>query len=204
MQAKALGLKYTDGLNMLVAQAIKSQEIWLDKKIDDSAIESVYLWLKKAKQNVVLIGMPSSGKTTIGKRLSTLLGKEFVDTDEIIKERTSLFPSEIISGQGEEEFRKIESQILLDVLKNCNQVVATGGGAILLEQNRFAIKHNGTAIYVKRDLDKLSLSNRPLSKSKGIEKLFNERKSIYESLADITVENNLDIDSVIKEITEKL
>lgn len=187
------------GLNMLVAQGVKSEELWLDKKIDDCKIEECYLNLIKSKRNIVLIGMPSCGKTSIGKLLAEKLGREFIDSDDEIVKRAKKSIPEIFKEQGEEEFRKLESEVIKDIGKFCSKVIATGGGSPLREENRINLKQNGLIVYIKRDLTSLSSSGRPLSQSVGVEELFKKRKPIYESFSDVEVENE-EIEKTVLEI----
>ena len=203
-QAKKLSIKYANGISMLVAQAIKSQEIWLDKKMEDSFIEKISNQIIAEKQNIVLIGMPSAGKSTIGNALANILNKKFIDVDEEICLLTGSSPSEIILNSGEEVFRKIESDVIRDLSKQNGLVIATGGGAVLREENRKNLAQNGKIVYIKRDLDKLIMDNRPISKGKGIERLFEERKDIYESFSDIAVDNNFSVENCVKEIIDKI
>ncbi len=203
-QAKKLSIKYANGIGMLVAQALKSQEIWLNKNIDNELIGQIMHQLISEKQNVVLIGMPSSGKSTIGKMLAERLNKKFIDVDEEIFKFTGSLPSQIILNKGEEQFRQIESEVIKELSKQNSLVIATGGGAVLKEINRKNLIQNGKIVYIKRDLNKLVSDGRPLSQGRGIEQLFNERKDIYQNFADIEVENNLTIEDCVRELIEKL
>ena len=132
------------------------------------------------------------------KKLAKSLGKEFVDLDDEITKTTGKTPSEIITKSGELEFRKIENQTLKAVLLKTGTVIALGGGAIVSEENRRLLSLNSVTIYIKRDLALLESKGRPLSQKLGVKKLFEERKSLYET-ADIWVDNNGDIETSVKE-----
>ena len=204
LQAEKLGVKCVGGLMMLVAQALKAQEIWQGKACVAERISEVYGNLLSDKRNIVLIGMPSSGKSTVGKLLAEKLNREFIDTDAEIYKRTGNTPAEIIVALGERAFRDIESRVCYDFGKLSGKVIATGGGSVIRQENRDDFRQNGLVVYLKRDLDKLSVEGRPLSKSDGIAKLFDERKAIYESFCDLEVDNNGDISLAVKEILKRV
>ena len=199
MQAENLGLTYSNGLPMLVEQALCAEDLWLSKTHDKSLTESIINKICYEKLNVCLSGMPSSGKSTLGKMLAKKLNREFVDLDEEILKETGKTPSDIIKTDGETAFRDIETKVLKSVSLKSGVVISLGGGAIIREENRNAIKYNCVSIYIKRDLSLLKTEGRPLSIAKGVETLYNERKGYYET-ANITVENNGDINDTLKEI----
>lgn len=201
-QAESLGIVSSNGLPMLVEQALCSEDIWLNKTHDKSLTEEIILKLTKDKLNVCLLGMPSCGKSTLGKMLAKKLNREFIDLDEEIVNRIKKTPSEIINTMGETAFRDIESEVLKSVALKSGVVISLGGGAFIREQNREVIKNNSISIYIKRDLSLLETKGRPLSLAKGVETLYNERKSYYET-ADVTVENNGKLEDALKEITSK-
>lgn len=201
--AKSLGVKYSNGLPMLVKQATLAEEIWLNKKISDDIVEKIIAKTIVDKSNLVLYGMPSSGKTSIGKLVSAVTGKEFIDTDETIKKATGKTPSELINAYGEEGFRKIESQIVKDAAKLSAKIISLGGGAVLNAENVTALERNGVLIYVKRDLSLLSVEGRPLSKINGVEKLYEQRKDVYENIQDAFVTNNGELNSAVNEVILK-
>lgn len=204
LQAEKLNINYSEGLLMLIAQAKYARDLFLNDIADDSIIEQTYKKLKFNISNIVLIGMPSSGKTVKGKMLAKNLGRSFVDTDELIEKKTGKSIDQIFAEIKEEGFRTIESEVIANVGKKSGMVISTGGGAILKKENRDAIKQNGIIVYVKRELQNLSTSNRPLSKNlEAIELLFNQRKPIYEELADITVDKE-NIEECVNEIKEKI
>lgn len=200
LQAEKLGLKVSGGLPMLVAQGLKAEEIWLGKEIDKTRYELILNEILFEKQNIVLIGMPSCGKTTVAKLLAEKLGCEVVDTDQLVFNMQGKTPSEIIDGFGEEEFRKVESLAVKLASEQKGVVIATGGGTILKEENVVALKKNGVVIYLNRDIKKLIDDDRPLSKNGAISRLFEQRKPIYESVCDKKVSNDGELEQTVKEI----
>lgn len=200
--AESLGIVCSGGIPMLVEQALCGEDIWLSSSHTEVDSEKMILEITKRKLNIVLVGMPSSGKTTVGKALANALSREFFDVDLEVFEKTGKTPAEIIKTLGEEEFRRVESEVLKELMAKSGAVIATGGGGIIKPENREFIKANGISVHLKRNLELLETKNRPLSKSVGVEKLFEERKSLYES-ADITVSNNETIENTVKEIINK-
>ena len=188
LQAKKLGIKCSDGLPMLVKQAIEAQKLWGIDNADNT--EEIINSLYADKLNIVLVGMPSSGKTTVGKLVAEISGKKFIDTDAEIFNATGKTPAEIIETSGEKAFRNIETETVNKIAVGTGAVIATGGGAVLRGENVSALKANGVIFYVKRDLSLLSAENRPLSQSGGIARLYGERKALYERAADFVVEND--------------
>ena len=202
-EAKRLNIPCSGGLAMLVKQGMLSEDIWLNKTHTDSLVEEVIKKISLKTSNIVLMGMPSSGKSTIGKMLAKTLGLNFIDTDEEITKRYNKSPSQIILSSGEKAFREIETQVVKDVSLYSGYVISLGGGAVLNPENVKNLKRNGTIVYIKRDLELLSSKGRPLSQSKGVYELYNERKGVYESAMDFSVENNSTIENCVKEIVCK-
>lgn len=201
LQAKAKGIPYAGGLEMLIAQAKAAVEIFTQQAIPETRIDEIYRNLLKEKCNVVLIGMPSCGKSTIGRALAKKLHKTFVDLDEEIEQRNKRTIKAIIQEDGEPAFRKMEEEIIAQYSVKNNYVIATGGGAIKSEQNRMRLAMNGIVFYVKRDLDALLVDEaRPLSSSKeAIQRLYEERKTLYEHMADETLDNNTSLSEVLNQ-----
>ena len=178
---------------------------FLDKTVSDSVIEKVLSKLEKETLNIVLIGMPGSGKTTVGKALAELLGREFIDTDLEIEKRENRDIPLIFKENSEEYFRAVESAVIKEVGLMTGKVIATGGGVIKNKDNYFPLKSNGVIFWIKRDLSALPTDGRPLSKDvEVLKKLFEERKDFYAFFADEIIENDTDIEKVVKEITDKL
>ncbi len=204
-KAKEKGIKYTSGLPMLVAQAKYAKDKFYDSISPDSDIEKVLKDISKNTQNIVLIGMPGSGKSTVGKLLSDRLGREFIDTDsEIVKKDGREIP-QIFSESGEKYFRELESQVLEEVGKLSGKVIATGGGVVKNYENYFSLKCNGIIFYLLRSIDKLCMEDRPLSKDiQTVEKLYNERKDLYKKFADFTVDNNGEVELAVQGVMDNL
>ena len=205
-KAEACGVKSISGLYMLVAQAVAAAEKFTEGEISaEGKTDELYNEILKEKRNIVLIGMPGSGKTTLGKILSEKLCKAFVDTDEIIKEKYGDI-SEIFSQKGEIFFREKESEVIKEISIQNGLVIATGGGAILRKENVERLKQNGVLVFVDRPLSRIiPTDNRPLSKdTASLEKLFNERYEIYKSAADVIVSAEKSEEETALEIMEIL
>lgn len=200
IDAEKLNLKCVDGLSILVEQALKAQDIWLNKT--HALLDSVNMLnsIRQMTLNAVLIGMPSSGKSTLGIELAKALNKPFYDADEEFFKTYNVTPSDYILNYGESAFREKESEVIKELSKKTGAVIATGGGAIEREENLQNLKINGVIIYVKRNLDKLIIEGRPLSNSVGVNELFKRRKEKYESFCDVFVDNNGEIENAKKEI----
>ncbi len=146
LQAKDLGIPFGNGLAMLTAQAKYASDLFLDRVTDDAKIEAVLDTMIRQTRNIVLVGMPGCGKSTIGKLIAGLTGKDFVDIDEEIIRQTGKDISKIFDEEGEAAFRDLESQIIFEKGKENRQVISTGGGAVLRESNRIALRQNGKVI----------------------------------------------------------
>ncbi len=195
LQAKDKGAKSIGGLYMLVAQAVYASRLFLSKDIFDvrkDEIESVYQKILAQKQNVVLVGMPSSGKTTVGKMVARTLKREFVDTDSEIEKKIGMPIADFFAKYGEAEFRKIESETINEVSKKSAAVIATGGGAVLDKNNVNALKRNGKIVFLDRkSQDLVATKSRPLSSNTDdLKKLYEKRYPIYNACADVKVAND--------------
>lgn len=192
LEAEKLGLKYTNGLPMLVAQATAAAGYFLGtpgafQKENQRIIKS----MKQQMGNIVLIGMPGTGKSLIGKLLAELTGKTLQDTDAKIKEEAKMTIPEIFEKEGEAGFRDRESAICKKLGKERNLIIATGGGAILRPENVDALRQNGTLVHITRSIDKLPTRGRPLSKNiETLKKMEAQRMPLYKAAADITFRNN--------------
>ena len=207
LQAQSKGIKAVGGLYMLVAQAVYAIEFFLDRTIELSKIDEVYGKIVAQKENIILIGMPSCGKSTIGKRLAKQLNRPFYDTDDLIQKKYGKTPAEIIESEGEKVFRDCESKVITEEIAKLNgAVIATGGGAILRDENVFCLKKNGKLFFIDRPLGLLITSNdRPLSSDRALlEMLYRERYSRYCSVADAIITPAIDLDIICKEIIKEL
>ena len=189
MEAESLGIRSVNGLHMLVAQAVKSSEMFTGREIPDGVTEAVVSAIAKKTGNLILVGMTGCGKTAAGKDLSGLTGRKFIDVDREIALRYGKKPSEIILSEGEERFRSIETGVLCEIGKTSGAIIATGGGTVTREENYRLLRQNGVIIWLKRDLNRLSQKGRPLSLSRGVEALYEERLPMYERFADVSVDS---------------
>lgn len=204
LDAEKLGLPRENGLWMLVAQAKEAAEYFGGKTLPDSIIESVYKTLSAQMQNIVLIGMPGCGKSTVGKALAEALNRSFVDADaEIVRLSGKSIP-EIFAEDGEAVFRDYETQILSDLGKRSCLVIATGGGCVTKQRNYPLLHQNSTIFWLKRDLKLLPTDGRPLSQSSKLEDLYKVRQPMYEAFADCIVDNNGPLAKTIAAITDHL
>ena len=192
LKARDMGVHAAGGLYMLVRQAVLASEIFLDTKYSDAISEEIYKKIKTSKENIVLTGMPGSGKTTVGKLLAESLNRPYWDTDTLIEEKTSKTPAQIIADRGEPAFREIESAVIREVAQRNGCIIATGGGAILRQDNIRYLRSNGKLFFLDRPVEQLiPTENRPLSSTKeAILKCYNERYATYVSTADVIIENN--------------
>ena len=150
-KAKKLGISSDCGLYMLTAQAVKAYEIFTDSTADDALCDRIFSEVLSEKKNIVLTGMPGSGKSTTGKILAEKLGREFIDTDEEIRKKTGIEISDYFERCGEKEFRSLETEVIKAISSKSGIVIATGGGAILKEENIDALKMNGTVYFLDRN-----------------------------------------------------
>ncbi len=205
VEAKKRGIKAVGGLYMLVAQAAAAGEKFLNTSVAPEKIDEVYKELLKQKQNIVLIGMPSSGKTTVGTSLASLTGKTFIDSDECIKNIIGMPIADYFKEYGEEKFRNVENRVIKELSLMQNAVLSTGGGVILRQENIDFLKQNGTVFFLDRPLDLLiTTSDRPLSSNKAdLKKRYNERYELYKASADICIDGSGSIEKVAKLIFEE-
>ena len=198
--AESRGIKAVGGLYMLYAQAVKAAEIFCEKEILTNAFNDIL----KDKQNIVLIGMPSCGKTTLGKILAKEMGKNFIDTDDEIVKAANMPIPQIFEKFGEEYFRNLETQVVKEFSKKQSLVIATGGGAVLRRENLDALKQNGRVIFIDRPLEMLiTTDDRPLSSNRELlEKRYFERYATYCFSADVRINADGDINTHLERIKE--
>ena len=204
-EAKKKGVSAEGGLYMLVAQAVRASEIFTDRKYDTGTVESIFKSIYSKKENVVLTGMPASGKSTVGKIIAKELNREFIDTDILIEKAEGKTIPEIFSQYGEKYFRDVEERLIKSIAADAGKVIATGGGAILREANVDALKENGKIFFIDRPLESLMpTSDRPLASDRdAIKKRYTERYEIYRNTADVAVDANADAVTVSQRIMKE-
>ncbi len=200
-QAAQKGLIAINGLWMLVAQAKESSQWFTGKVLADNLIQKISRILQMQMENIVLIGMPGSGKSTIGKLLAHELGRTFVDTDDIICASAGHSISEIFKHDGEAAFRKLETEALAQVGKESGLVIATGGGCVTRSENYPLLHQNGRIYWIQRDIALLPTDGRPLSQTGQLTKMYQIRRPLYEAFADHVIQNEKDPLSAVFEIT---
>ncbi len=196
--AKEMGAKAVSGLYMLCLQAYESAKLFGIENLN--SVDFVFEEILKEKQNIVLIGMPSSGKTVLGKAVSKKLNREFIDTDELTAQTTGSISDYIIKN-GEKKFREKEAEAVRRIFAKTGVVISCGGGTVLDKQNVDYLRQNGKIFYIKRDLEKLETKGRPLSVN--LKEMYRLRSSVYEAAADFTVYNNTEIDIAAEKITKE-
>lgn len=206
LSAQERGVVASGGLYMLVAQAVYASALFLGKEPNDKKTDEVYREILNDKRNIFLIGMPSSGKSSIGKKLAEMTGRIFEDTDTALTESFGEPVADFIRKNGEKAFRDAESEAVAKAAEGHGRIIATGGGAVLRKENVRAMKQNGVTVFLDRDISLLTAtSDRPLSSTKeALEKLYETRLPVYKKAADLTVLSNDAVDAVAEEIRKEL
>ena len=187
LEAEERGLISVNGLAMLAAQAKRAAELFTRTTIPDGIIETVTSKIARMTRNIILIGMPGCGKSSVGAALAEKTGREFADTDDWVVKAAGKSIPDIFAADGEEAFRKLESDVLKTLCKRGGLVIATGGGIVKRRENRNALKQNGTVIFLDRDIAELPASGRPLSEKEGAAALAAARLPLYAQWSDHTV-----------------
>ena len=200
IDAERLGIPHINGLCMLVAQAKRACEIFLDRNIDDGEIDKITAAIEAETENIVLVGMPGCGKSTLGALLAKRLDREVIDTDEMIAEKAGMTIPEIFSKHGEAYFRALEHQAVTEVGKQSGKIIATGGGAVTREENYEPLHQNGKIFFIHREISELPTEGRPISQTTSLFELYNKRLPLYRAFADREVLNNCPIDQTADQI----
>ena len=198
------GMLWANGLGMLVAQAKTAAERFLGQTIQDSRVAEITACIERQTLNLLLIGMPGCGKTTIGQALARRLGRPLEDIDQHIVANSGCSIPEIFSWEGEESFRSREHQALCQLAKQSGKVIACGGGIVTKRENWDPIRQNSTVIYLRRDLELLPTDGRPVSQFHSLEELYRQRAPLYSQLADLTVDNQGTVEETADEIIRRL
>ena len=204
-KAKSIGIPADGGLYMLVAQAVAASEKFLDTEMDRSIVDRIYRDLRASKENIVLVGMPGCGKSTVGEMLSQMLNRPFIDCDEEIVKRAGKPITEIFAEVGEEGFRKIEADVIGEIAKSAQgSVISTGGGAILRDENVARLKRNGKLYFLDRPIENIKPTpSRPLSMDRAaLQKRYEERYPRYIAVSDCHIRTNENIENTIQTIQE--
>ena len=206
MEAKKLGITAVGGLSMLVAQAARAFELFTGDEFEEGIIEQIVSDITLTTENLILIGMPGCGKSSVGRIIAELLGRDFLDSDVEFEKMHGLTPADAINTLGEEQFRLMETQTLAEISKLRGKVIATGGGAVTKERNYPLLHQNGVIVFLERELCHLETNGRPLSQKGSIEKLYEERIELYRAFADLTVKSTeirqITAEAIIKEFKD--
>lgn len=204
LQAEKLCIPCAGGLYMLVSQAKRSCELFTGNSIPDSEIDRIERVLSHQMQNIVVIGMPGSGKTAVSTMLAERLGRKIFDTDTIVSEKAGMTIPEIFAAQGEAGFRKLETEATAEVGKLSGNIISTGGGVVTVADNYELLHQNGVIVWIERDTNKLARDGRPISLSSDLNELYAARLPLYERFADIKADNNGDINDTVNAIMEMI
>ena len=204
LDAEKLGIPRENGLWMLVAQAKEAAEVFTGGKISDEVIEKIYRELSHQMKNIVFIGMPGCGKSTIGTLLAEKLGRTLADADEKIISLAGKSIPDIFAQDGEPTFRDWETKALTELGKQSGLVIATGGGCVTQKRNYPLLHQNGYLVWLERDCSVLPTDGRPLSQANDLGKMYAARKPLYEAFADIRVENTGTPEETVRKILDAL
>ena len=204
LQAEALGIPCAGGLIMLVAQAKRSAEIFLGRTLPDSELERITGLLSRSMQNIILIGMPGSGKSRIAGMIAGKLGRPCMEADAELEKAAGKTIPEIFAEEGEPGFRKRETEVLADLGKLSGIVLSTGGGCVTRPENYPLLHQNGIIFRLDRDPDHLARDGRPLSRNADLHQMFAVRDPLYNRFADYTIDNNGDPEETVHTILEVL
>ncbi|MCR5346776.1 MAG: AAA family ATPase [Fretibacterium sp.] len=190
MRAEALGIPCTDGLPMLVAQAASAEDLFTGQKNMCDRIEPILEKLRQKMENIVLIGMPGCGKTTIGKKLAELTGRPLIDIDSEIIKAAGHSIEDIFEREGETEFRRLEQEQTALAGRQIGHIIVTGGGVVKTSENYTSLHQNGRIYHLERNTALLEREGRPLSLSGNLEAMYQERRPLYEHFRDVAIQNN--------------
>ena len=202
-QAEQLGLPCTNGLSMLVAQAAAGHERFTGAPVDTAQIKRIVRTFAAESANIVLIGMPGCGKSTIGAVLAALTGKKFVDTDALIMQKAGKSIPEIFAAEGEAHFRALEHEVICEVGPAHGQIIATGGGVVTRKENLYPLRQNATVVWLQRPLQDLPTDGRPLSQANKLADMYRVRRPLYRAFCDLEIPNDGTPNEVAARILEE-
>ena len=194
LDSQRLGIKCINGLSMLVAQAKRAAELFLDEEIEDSEIDRIVSVIENETVNIILVGMPGCGKSTVASMIAKATGRELVDTDALIVTNEGRSIPAIFAAEGEDYFRSCEHRAACEAGKMSCKVIATGGGIVTREENLNALRQNGKIFFIERELSLLSREGRPLSIGADLSLMYERRLPLYRQFADFSVDNSGEID----------
>ncbi len=189
LEAEALGIPHINGLYMLAAQAVRAYEFFTQDSAERGIIKKITADISFDTKNIILIGMPGCGKSTVGKIIARMTERPFFDADDEFTAMHGITPAEAITSMGEERFRELEHKTLCALGKNSGAVIACGGGAVTKEYNYAPLHQNGIIVYLRRELSRLATNGRPLSQGRTAEELYEARREAYERFADIRTDS---------------
>jgi len=204
LQAEKLGIPYENGLSMLVAQAKRAAELFTDTVISDGVIPEITAKLSSQMKNIVLIGMPGCGKSSVGRLLAAELNRDFFDADTEFERVTGIFPGTYITTYGEAEFRKKEQEILSELCKKSACVISTGGGCVTVPSNYPILHQNSSIVWVRRNTALLPTKGRPLSQRNSLTDMYVKRAPMYATFADAQVKNEISVKDTADKIKRSL
>ena len=200
LDAERLGIPSANGLLMLVAQAKRACELFLGERVADSETDRIASLIAKETGNIILVGMPGCGKTTVASLLAEITGRKLIDTDEMITAASGKTPAQIINSCGEEEFRQIEHEQIKSAGKMSGMIISTGGGVVTRRENFEPLRQNGKIFFIHRSLDKLATNDRPLSQQSKLDEMYRVRLPLYREICDIEVSNDASAEECAAEI----
>ena len=204
MQAEEMGIPAFNGLYMLVAQAKASSEIFTGNALSARLVAEITERIGNMTENLILVGMPGCGKTTVGRILAERTGKEFIDADDELSKELGIPVPDYLSEHGEDAFRTVETRVLERIGKLSGKVIATGGGCVTRKENYPLLHQNGRIVFIERDPSELTDAGRPLSQKRGAAALWAEREPLYRCFADVTVQSRPTPDETADDIVKAL